>query len=126
MAKSWLITGGSSGLGLSLGRVVLQKGATAVLTTRNVAKAQEAAPDIEKNGGKWLQLDYANPNAEQVVKDAVMRWDVDVVINNAAYAAVGPVEDCRYGCKHSYRSNILTDLSGVAQKSFVLNTRPTL
>ena len=96
MAKAWLVTGGSSGLGLSLGRAVLQKGGTAVLTTRNVSKAQKAAPDIEKDGGKWLQLDYANPNAEQVVKDAVEQWDIDVVVNNAAYAAVGAVEDCRY------------------------------
>ena len=82
-------------MGLSLGRAVLQKGGSAVLTTRDVAKAQKAAPDIEENGGKWLKLDYADPNAEQVVKDAVTRWDVDVLVNNAAYAVVGAVEDCR-------------------------------
>lgn len=98
MAKAWLITGGSSGLGLSLGRTVLKKGATAVLTTRNVAKAQKAAPDIESSGGKWLQLDYSDFKVEQIVKDAVEQLDVDVIVNNAAYAAVGAVEDCRCVC----------------------------
>ena len=96
MAKGWLITGGSSGLGLALGRAVLQKGDTAVLTTRSIAKAQEAAPDVEKNGGKWLQLDQADAHAGQIVKEAIERWDLDVVVNNAAYAAVGAVEDFRF------------------------------
>ena len=95
MVGAWLITGGSSGLGLAIGRTILQNGVTAVLTTRNVSKAQAAAPDIEKNGGKWLQLDYGDPNFESVVKDAVNQHNVDVILNNAAYAAVGAVEDCR-------------------------------
>ena len=93
--SSWLITGGSSGLGLSLGRAILQKGSTAVLTTRSLAKAREAAPDIEKDGGKWLQLDFDSPNVEQLVKDAATQWGIDVVVNNAGYAAVGPVESLR-------------------------------
>ena len=96
MTKSWLITGGSSGLGLSLGRAVLEKGRTAVLTTRNISKAQHAAPDIEKNGGKWVQLDFSDENIEEYVRDAVKRWDVDVIVNNAGYAVVGPVENTRY------------------------------
>lgn len=96
MTKSWLITGGSSGLGLSLGLAVLAKGATAVLTTRNIANARNVAPDVEKNGGHWLQLDYMDPSFDKVVKDAVARWQIDVLVNNAGYALVGGVEDCRY------------------------------
>ncbi|KAB8339183.1 hypothetical protein FH972_022118 [Carpinus fangiana] len=96
MTKAWLITGGSSGLGLSLGRAVLGKGITAVLTTRSIVQAQQAAPDIEEKGGKWLQLDFADPNLEQLVRDAVLRWDVDVIVNNAGYPMTGPVEESRY------------------------------
>ena len=100
MANSWLITGGSSGLGLSMGRVVLQNGKTAVLTTRNVAKAQQTAPDIEAKGGKWLQLTYDDPNVEQIVKDTVARFEIDVVVNNAGYAAIAAIEDLRSEFEH--------------------------
>ena len=101
MSKSWLITGGSSGIGLSIGRAVLKQGHTAILTTRNIAKAQQAAPDVEKNGGKWVKLDHADPNIEEIIKDAITRWDTDVLVNNASFATVGTVEDCRFvGASH--------------------------
>lgn len=96
MSKSWFITGGSSGIGLSLGRAVLKQGHTAVLTTRNIAKAQQAAPDIEKNGGKWVELDHADSNLEEVVKEAISSSDTDVLVNNASYALLGAVEDCKF------------------------------
>ena len=95
MAQSWLITGGSSGLGLSLGRLVLAKGGIVVLTTRNVAKAQQAAPDVEKAGGHWLELSLSDPALERTIKDTVARYNVDVVVNNAGYPLVGALEDCR-------------------------------
>lgn len=96
MSMVWLITSGSSGLGLSLGRCVLDKGRTVVLTTRNLAKARATAPDIEEKGGKWLQLDFADTNVTQVVEDAVRRWEVDVLVDNAGYPLSGPIESCRY------------------------------
>lgn len=108
MSTSWLITGGSSGLGLSLGRAVLAKGATAVLTTRNIAKAQEAAPDIKMNGGRWLQLDFANPKLEQLVTDTVKQYDINVVVNNAGYSTVAAVEECRpEAIRAQYEANVI-------------------
>ena len=95
MTNSWLITGGSSGLGLALGRAVLEKGDRVVLTTRSISAAQKAAPDVEKNGGQWLQLDLDASNLEQEVKSVVLREDVDVVVNNAGYPCMGPLEDIR-------------------------------
>ena len=82
-------------MGLSLARVVLEKGCRAVLTTRSITKAQETAPDIEKKGGKWVQLAFSDENLEEIIKDAIKRWEVDVIVNNAGYAVVGPVENLR-------------------------------
>lgn len=95
MSKAWFITGGSSGIGLSLGRHVLRNGSHAVLTTRNVDSARSSAPDIEERGGKWLQLDLSAANLESLVEDAVEREGIDTVVNNAGYAQVSPVENCK-------------------------------
>jgi len=94
MPPSWLVTGGSSGIGLSIGRMLLQKGGTPILTTRDVAKARVAAPDIESKGGKWLELDFADDKLEDTVRDTVVKEEIDVVVNNAAYSLVGAVEEC--------------------------------
>ena len=83
-------------MGLALGRAVLAHGATAVLSTRNIAKAQSSAPDIEKDGGNWLELDHSEPNAERILEGAVLKYDIDVLVNNAAFATIGAIEDCRY------------------------------
>ncbi|KAI9713347.1 MAG: putative secondary metabolism biosynthetic enzyme [Chrysothrix sp. TS-e1954] len=107
MTNSWLITGGSSGLGLSLGRAVLKEGGSVVLTTRNVAKAREAASDIEKSGGQWLQVELDDPKLEQTVQDAVNRANVDVVVNNAGYPLMGPLEDIsQEAIKTQYDANV--------------------
>ncbi|KAL9091957.1 MAG: hypothetical protein Q9159_001102 [Coniocarpon cinnabarinum] len=112
--SSWLITGGSSGVGLALSRAVLNKGCTAVLTSRNVAKAKESAADIEKSGGHWLQLDYSDSDLEQKVKDTVSRYKIDTLVNNAGYAAVGAVEDYSHkGILAQYESNVFGPIRAV-------------
>lgn len=94
MTKSWLITGGSTGLGLAMGQHALQKGDKAILTTRNAAKARAANPDFEHQGGVWLQLDLSpSADVEGTVAAAVKQHNVDTVVNNAGYALVGGVED---------------------------------
>lgn len=95
MVTGWLITGGSSGLGLSLGRAVLANDKTAVLTTRSIEKARSTAPDVEENGGHWLEIDFSDPKLEGIIKDAVIKYDLGVLVNNAGYSLAGPVEDCR-------------------------------
>lgn len=93
---TWLITGSSRGIGLSLTRHVLSQGHSVIATSRNpsatpalVREITSAAPD---GRGRWLQLDVTSPaDIEAVVRDAGGR--VDVVVNNAAYAVLGSVEE---------------------------------
>ena len=93
MALTWLITGASSGLGASLAIEVLKAGQKVIATARNVSKAQQDYPDIEKQGGKWLQLDVTKPDAESIVSKAVQESNVNVLVNNAGYALKGPLEE---------------------------------
>jgi len=91
----FLITGASSGLGLQFGLAALRRGSRVTGATRDPARARAASPEFEARGGVWLQLDVASPAAEATVRDVVESGDVDVLINSAAYALIGPVEKIR-------------------------------
>ncbi|MCJ1308204.1 hypothetical protein MMC25_001857 [Agyrium rufum] len=111
MTNTWLITGGSNGLGLALGRAVLQKGDKVILTSRNVAAAQAGSPDIEKNGGKWILLDFADSKADSIVKHIVETEGVNILVNNAGYATVGSLEDCSLeAIQAQYETNVFAPI----------------
>ena len=93
---SFLITGGSSGLGLNLALAALRSGHKVIATARNPTKAKQATPEVEKLGGSWLELDVTNPDTEGIVKRAVEEQGVNVLVNSAGYALLGAVEDMRY------------------------------
>jgi NAD(P)-dependent dehydrogenase (short-subunit alcohol dehydrogenase family) len=93
---SFLITGGSSGLGLNLALAALRSGHKVVATARNPTMAKQASPEVEKLGGSWLTLDVTSPDTESIVKKAVEEYRVNVLVNNAGYALLGAVEDMRY------------------------------
>jgi NAD(P)-dependent dehydrogenase (short-subunit alcohol dehydrogenase family) len=57
---SFLITGGSSGLGLNLALAALRSGHRVMATARNPTKAKQASPEVEKLGGSWLELDVTS------------------------------------------------------------------
>ncbi|KAJ3463281.1 hypothetical protein MRS44_008067 [Fusarium solani] len=99
--KIWFITGASSGLGLEMALSALRAGHRVIGTGRNTRKAALDNPELEKLGGEWLQLDVSSPDAEEVVKQIVVReerlnpresthW---VVVNNAGNTLLGTVED---------------------------------
>ncbi|RSL55869.1 hypothetical protein CEP54_009117 [Fusarium duplospermum] len=99
--KTWFITGASSGLGLEMALSALRAGHRVIGTGRNAQKAALDNPEFEQLGGEWLQLDVSDPNAEEVVKQAVAReerlnqqepthW---VLVNNAGNTLLGTVED---------------------------------
>ena len=96
MAHTYLITGASSGFGTAMARAAQRQGHKVIGTARNVAKAKSSFPDIEKNGGIWLTLDVTQPDTEAIVKKCVEEHNVDVLINNSAYAIKGPLEDHRF------------------------------
>ena len=89
----WFITGSSRGLGRTLAREVLEAGHQAVLTARDTASLTDLAT---RHGDRalLLPLDVTDAEqAEQTVKAAVDTFGrLDVVVNNAGYANIAPVE----------------------------------
>lgn len=93
MSFTWLITGASGGLGAAIALHALRAGHGVIATARNVAKAAEDYPDMEKHGGKWLQLDVTQPDTEEIVRKTVETKGVNVIVNNAGFGARGVLED---------------------------------
>jgi len=93
-SKIYLVTGASGGLGLALAEVALKTGHKVIATARNVSKAAQDHPQIEKLGGQWLQLDVNKVETQKTVEEAVQKLGkIDVLINNAGYSLLGSIED---------------------------------
>ncbi|TVY51275.1 putative oxidoreductase YusZ [Lachnellula cervina] len=89
----WLVTGCSSGLGLELARAILASGHKCIATSRNPSKTPEAVAEIERLGGIWAALDVAASDLEFRLGEIVDKHGtIDVLVNNAGYAAGGPLE----------------------------------
>ncbi|ETN42428.1 uncharacterized protein HMPREF1541_01583 [Cyphellophora europaea CBS 101466] len=90
----WLVTGCSSGLGLSLANAILDAGHQCIASSRNPSKTPEIVSNFEKKGGKWITLDISKPDVEEVIAKAVAdHGAIDVLVNNAGYPVVGPLEN---------------------------------
>ncbi|GLU56060.1 SDR family oxidoreductase [Dyadobacter frigoris] len=88
--KTIFITGTSSGLGSAAVRLFHSKGWKVIATMRNTEKGNIFS-DLE--GVEVLALDITNPEQiKTTVASALALGDVDVVLNNAAYGAIGPLE----------------------------------
>lgn len=91
---TWLITGCSSGLGLSLARAAQSNGHTVLATSRQPSRTPDLVSEITQNGGEWHTLDVDSPTAasELVSKLESAGHKIDVLVNNAGYAILGAVE----------------------------------
>lgn len=88
MSKVILITGGSSGIGKSVGEFLLKKGYIVYGTSRNPERYSESTFPLAK-------LDVANNVSinEAVAKVIQEQGRLDVVINNAGAGITGPIEE---------------------------------
>ncbi|MEH6536205.1 MAG: SDR family oxidoreductase [Psychroserpens sp.] len=88
MSKVVLITGGSSGIGKSIGEFLSQKGFTVYGTSRS----PERYPDSKI---KLVALDVADVDSiNKAIKTVVeAEGHLDVVINNAGAGITGPIEE---------------------------------
>lgn len=90
---TWLITGSSSGFGLSLVRIAQAGGHTVIATSRNPSRTPELVAEVEARGGKWLQLDVDSSSSAQVIEEVEKSGhEIDVLVNNAGYSIFAPVE----------------------------------
>jgi NAD(P)-dependent dehydrogenase (short-subunit alcohol dehydrogenase family) len=111
MAKVWLITGSSRGLGRALADAVLAAGHQLVATARNPAQLADL---VDRYGDqvRTLALDVTDPHAaSDAIEAAVEAFGrLDVLVNNAGYGNIGSIEDTRL---EDIRAQIETNLFGV-------------
>lgn len=81
----WLITGASSGLGLSLARAVLAAGHKVIATSRKPENSAVEAVELEKtSNAAWMKLDVASDQLEQQLQACAEKFGrIDVLVNNA-------------------------------------------
>jgi NAD(P)-dependent dehydrogenase (short-subunit alcohol dehydrogenase family) len=111
MAKTWLITGSSRGFGWELAKAVLENGDRLVATARR----PEQLEDLVRRYGDRVRtyaLDVTDAAAARAaVKLAVDAFGrLDVVVNNAGYAAFASIEDMP---DDVFRAQIEANLFGV-------------
>lgn len=96
--KHVLITGGSSGIGLALAKIVAMQGANITILARRAEVLAEAAKEIKSVGNKpvhTLQADIANRNQiTDVLSDYLSHFGTpDILINSAGNTYPGLFED---------------------------------
>jgi NAD(P)-dependent dehydrogenase (short-subunit alcohol dehydrogenase family) len=91
---TWLITGCSSGLGLSLARAAQSNHHIVIATSRQPSRTPELVTEITQNGGEWHPLDVNSLTAasELLLKLETAGHKIDILVNNAGYAILGAVE----------------------------------
>jgi NAD(P)-dependent dehydrogenase (short-subunit alcohol dehydrogenase family) len=88
--KTIFITGTSSGLGKAAVQLFHDKGWNVIATMRDTSKAKDF-DDLERV--TVLPLDITKPaEINRAASAAIALGEIDVVLNNAAYGAIGPLE----------------------------------
>ncbi|PVI01290.1 NAD(P)-binding protein [Periconia macrospinosa] len=91
----WLITGCSSGFGNQFVYNILARGDKVVATARDLSKIQQ----LKQLGVSTFQLDITDSQSSinaTIAKVLAEHGRIDVLINNAAYIAIGTWEDLSY------------------------------
>ena len=90
MNKIVLITGATSGIGLSCARKFAENGDKLILTGRNEQRLEEIRKELTAKGTKVLTLVFDVRNREkatEIIKNLPNEWkEIDVLVNNAGLA----------------------------------------
>jgi NAD(P)-dependent dehydrogenase (short-subunit alcohol dehydrogenase family) len=110
MSRTWLITGCSRGLGRALAESVIKAGDNLVATARD---PDSLAPLIAASEGRAVAQALDVTDAEAAARAITLAVDrfgsLDVVVNNAGYGNVAPIEDTSIA---EFREQIETNLFG--------------
>src|SRR6266851_7102686 len=111
MSKVWLITGASRGLGRAFTEEILKAGDRVVAAARNPEQLAEVASKFGESV-RTVSLDVTNEAQAKRAVDAEIETfgGLDVLVNNAGYGYVCPVEDTPLT---DFRAQIETNLFGV-------------
>ncbi|MEO0060016.1 MAG: hypothetical protein RLZZ312_1663 [Bacteroidota bacterium] len=95
--RTIVVTGGGSGLGKSMTRYFLELGANVAITSRDLAKLENTAKELEaETGGTCLPLQCDVRHYDQVeamLAGVIAKFgQVDVLLNNAAGNFIAPTE----------------------------------
>jgi NAD(P)-dependent dehydrogenase (short-subunit alcohol dehydrogenase family) len=111
MSKVWFITGSSRGLGRALTEAALAAGEQVAATARDVAVLGE----LQRTWGNRLLPLALDVTSQSQAKSAIERTiatfgRIDVLVNNAGYGNVAPIEDTTV---EEFRAQIETNLFGI-------------
>ena len=95
--KTFIVTGGGTGLGKSMSKYFLELGANVVITSRKLSVLEEAAHELEQaTGGKILPIacDVRDYGAIEAMKDKTLSefGQINGLLNNAAGNFISPTE----------------------------------
>ena len=94
--KNAIVTGASSGLGVTFASILAERGANVALAARRTERLKQVTEKISKAGGTALPLtcDVTDPDQVKImVEEAVQQFGrVDILINNAGVVDIGMPE----------------------------------
>jgi len=96
VSKTWLITGASRGLGYEIAKAALAAGHEVIACRRSASRETEAAAQLEKLGGVWIELDVTADDVAAKVDGVLQKYGkIDVLVNNAGIGHGNVIEDAR-------------------------------
>ncbi|MEL6220205.1 MAG: SDR family NAD(P)-dependent oxidoreductase, partial [Pseudomonadota bacterium] len=106
--KVAVVTGAARGIGLATVRLMVSQGVDVAMVDRDVDELAKASKDL----GLALPYDISDPDqVEQMVGDVLQHFGrLDTLVNNAAVADFGPIEETTF---ERWRRVMETNLDGV-------------
>lgn len=114
VGKSGIVTGVSSGLGISFSSALAEAGADLVVCARRFEKLKENAEMIAKSTGRKIIPIQADVTKERDIRKVVEAAEkefgkIDILVNNAGVAAAGPAFNLS---EKEWQAILNVDLSG--------------